>query len=353
MIHVGIDLHSNNMVIVAINSNGKVVREAKIPTSPKALDEFFSGFNEPVQAVVECTSFWYWLSDWCRNHNIPLTLAHSKMVKAISYAKVKTDKVDAKTLAELLRADLIPEAYQAKPDRRALRELTRGRLRMIQRRGKLQSTLWSAAAKYNIQISRDQWRYPDQLQQWLQPQLPAEAHLQAGLLLEQIIQIQGHIHHLEEAIEAQEAFTWELELLRPVPGIGLVNGWSILAEIGDISRFPSDKQFVSSCRLVPGSSDSGGKHRHKTGSKDGNKYLRLAFGQAAIGGYTHYKPVKKFYRKVKRRSGRQVARTVVAKELARIVWHVLSKQEPYKGFKGQLTKAAFHPYWPRPINPRV
>lgn len=86
------------------------------------------------------------------------------MVKAISYAKVKTDKVDAKTLPELLRADLIPEVYQAKPARRQLREVTRGRLRMVRWRGKLQSTLWSLAAKYNIQISRDQWRYPDKLQ---------------------------------------------------------------------------------------------------------------------------------------------------------------------------------------------
>jgi transposase len=80
------------------------------------------------------------------------------MVKAISYAKVKTDKVDAKTLAELLRADLIPEAYQINHDRRELRELTRGRLQLIQWRGKLQSTLWNQAIKYNVQISGSQWR---------------------------------------------------------------------------------------------------------------------------------------------------------------------------------------------------
>ncbi len=79
------------------------------------------------------------------------------MVKAISYAKVKTDKVDAKTLAELLRADLIPEAYQVTHDRRELRELTRGRLRLIQWRGKLQSTLWNQASKYNVQIAGSQW----------------------------------------------------------------------------------------------------------------------------------------------------------------------------------------------------
>ncbi|HLR24942.1 MAG TPA: hypothetical protein VK112_03670 [Fodinibius sp.] len=67
------------MVIVAINDKNKVVREAKLPSSKRALDDFFSTFDEPVQAVVECTSFWYWLSDWCQDNDIQLTLAHSKM----------------------------------------------------------------------------------------------------------------------------------------------------------------------------------------------------------------------------------------------------------------------------------
>jgi hypothetical protein len=112
----------------------------------------------------------------------------------------------------------------------------------------------------------------------------------------------------------------------------MTGGWSILAEIGDITRFPGDKQFVSYCRLAGGAKDSGASRRHTSGNKDGNKYLRVAFGQAAICGYTHYKPVKQFFRKIKRRSDRHVARAVVAKELARIVWHVLTKQETYKGF---------------------
>jgi len=114
MIRAGIDLHATNMVIVAINDNGEVVREAKLPTSPTRLAKFFSTLDRPVKAVVECTSNWYWLIDWCRANGVDLTLAHAKMVKAISYVKVKTDKVDAKTLAELLRADLIPEALPGK-----------------------------------------------------------------------------------------------------------------------------------------------------------------------------------------------------------------------------------------------
>jgi transposase len=351
MIYCGIDLHSDNMVIVALNNNKKIVRQGKIRSSTAALEQFFTGFDEPVKAVVECTSFWYWLSDWCRDNGIELILAHAKMVKAISYAKVKTDKVDAKTLAELLQADLIPEAYQIKPDRRALRELTRGRLRMTGWRSKLQSTLWNLAGKHNVHINEYGWRELDKLRDWLSGRLPPAAELQAKLMLAQISQLQKHIHRLEQEIEKQGVFTEAVKRLMEIPGIGKVNAWTILAEIGDITRFPTAKQFVSYCRLVPGSSDSGGKHRHKSGNKDGNKYLRMAFGQAGISAYTHYGVVKKFYNKVKRRSGKPVARVVVGKELAKIVWHMLTKNQEYQGFKGQATKVAAPTYWPQPISP--
>ena len=351
MIHAGIDLHSTNMVNVAINDNDELVRQSKLPTSRRSLEEFFLSFTEPVQAVVECTSNWYWLSDWFREHDIPLKLAHAKMVKAIGYAKVKTDKVDARTLAELLRVGLIPEAYQVGGDQRELRELTRGRLRMIQRRGKLQSSLWNLAGRYNVRIGEVGWRYPGQLLSWLGPQLPGSARIQAELGIQELIQLQKHIHTLEEAIEQTGDFTRELELLAPIPGMGMVGGWTVLAEVGDIGRFTSDKKFLSYSRLVPGSRDSGGSRRHKSGCKDGNKYLRIVFGDAAVAGYTHYPAVKKFYQKIKRRSGKNIARAVVAKELARITWHVLSKGEAYKGFKGQPTRVASSACWPQPINP--
>lgn len=102
MIHVGIDLHSRNMTLVAINDNGKLLAEEKVNNTPANLSQFFRQFNEPVQSVVECTSYWYWVSDWCNAHQVPLTLAHAKMLKAISYAKVKTDSVDARTLSRML-----------------------------------------------------------------------------------------------------------------------------------------------------------------------------------------------------------------------------------------------------------
>lgn len=353
MIHIGIDLHIiTNMVISAINDNGEQVWFGKIPSTEAGLADFFNRFDQPVQAVVECTGNWYWVADWCAGHQVSLTLAHAKMLKAISYAKVKTDKVDARTLADLLRAGLIPEAHKQMGAQRELRELTRGRLRMVGRRDKLKNMVWNLAAKYNVRIGdyENGWRYPDELQRWLEGKLPRTAHFEAGLLLDQMRQLQGHIHQMEQQIEQQVAFTKALERMLPIPGIGLVTGWTILAEVGDIQRFPSAKKFVSYCRLAPGSKNSGGRNRHRSGNKDGNKYLRMAFGQAAVSAYGQYGPVKKFYNKVKRRSGKKVARTVVAKELAKIVWHVLSKEEAYKGFKGHPTRVAVNPSWPQPIS---
>ncbi|MTI86424.1 MAG: IS110 family transposase [Balneolaceae bacterium] len=69
MIHTGIDLHSRNMTLVAINDNGKLLDEQKLSTTPVNLGRFFSQFGQSVQAVVECTSYWYWVADWWNSHN--------------------------------------------------------------------------------------------------------------------------------------------------------------------------------------------------------------------------------------------------------------------------------------------
>lgn len=92
MIHIGINLHTLNRVNAALNDNGELLQRANLPANKRALLELLGSFGEPVQVVVESTSSWYWLADWCQANDIPLTLAHAKMTKAISYAKVKTDK---------------------------------------------------------------------------------------------------------------------------------------------------------------------------------------------------------------------------------------------------------------------
>lgn len=177
------------------------------------------------------------------------------------------------------------------------------------------------------------------------------ASLEACLQIEQFRLLEGQVHQIEKQIDGYRPDFPDYERISPVPGIGKVSSWSILAEIGDISRFKSDKNFVSYCRLVPGAADSGGKRRHKSHNKDGNKYLKVAFSQAAIGAVSFYPPVRSFYNKVRCRSGKHVARTVVAKELARIVYFMLSRKQQYRGFKGKPSPKDTYLNWPHWVSP--
>src|SRR5512144_970803 len=112
MYYSGIDLHKDNCFITTVNNEGRLVRQERLPNVPESLLAYFASFGGPHKAVVECTAGWYWLNDLLEAHGIELVLAHAKYLKAIAYAKVKTDKVDSATLARLLWLDTIPRAHK-------------------------------------------------------------------------------------------------------------------------------------------------------------------------------------------------------------------------------------------------
>ena len=124
-----------------------------------------------------------------------------------------------------------------------------------------------------------------------------------------------------------------------------------LLEIDGVQRFGAVRPFVSYCRLVPGAKNSGGRDRHKR-TKDGSRYLTLASSHAAVRAIQYYPEVRAFYRAKLRAKGPMVARALVAKELARIVYYVLARGEPFNGtFKGKQLSRTKRPQWPRLANP--
>lgn len=134
MLYTGIDMHKRTTVLATVDEAGRVVREASVPSSRSAVARYFAELPAASLATVEATSCWYWLRDLLEREGVPLTLAHAKFVKAIAYAKVKTDAVDALTLAQLHRADLIPRAHMVSPELRPLRDLLRTRLQLVEKR---------------------------------------------------------------------------------------------------------------------------------------------------------------------------------------------------------------------------
>jgi transposase len=161
----------------------------------------------------------------------------------------------------------------------------------------------------------------------------------AELVREQIKQLEKALHpHLVPDADVQR-------LLR-IPGIQKICAFTIRLEVDDIARFPGEKHFFSYSRVVPGADNSGGRSRHKR-SREGNRYLKLAFSHAAVRAIQYYPEIRDWYRQKKRRKGQAIARTLVAKEIARIVYAVLSKQEDFNGrFKGQALSRTKQEQWP-------
>ena len=329
MFYSGIDLHKDNCFITTVDDSGEIVKQERLRNIPEIILTYFASLPSPHKAVVECTAGWYWLDDLLEAHGIELVLAHAKYLKAISYAKVKTDKVDSETLAKLLRLDCIPRAHKIRRELRDLRDVMRARLRLVQKRTSCCVSIHNLGRKHNCddQLVIEERAMPENL---------SEAYrLHLRNLYEQIDLLDTQILGLEHFLQPVLIPNDDIQRLVWIPGIGKVTAFTVYLEADGIERFLSDKHFVSYCRLVPGAKNSNKTIRHKSGCKDGNKYLRVAFTDMAVHAIQYFPEYRRLYQKILRRSNEAIARTVVAKELARIVYYMLKNKTEYRGLKGQ------------------
>jgi len=337
MYYSGIDLHYDNCYITTLDDNGTLVKQQRVENVRELITAYFQSLPGSHIAVVESTTGWYWLNDLLEELGIELVLAHAKYLKAIAYAKVKTDKVDSHTLATLLRQNLIPRAHKISRERRDLRDAMRARLRMVHKRTACALSVQTIGVKFNIPQEHPAL-------------LPEPYQLQVSLLQEQERMLSDHILALEKSLHPTLIPDDDIQRMLYVPGIGKISAFTIYLEIDTIDRFSSDKHFVSYCRLVP-AADNSNRRAHQRSSKDGNKYLKIAFSDAAVRAIQFYPEIKSFYNKMLRRTNPPIARTIVAKELARIVYYILKNKTPYKGFKGLPISHQKSAQWPRLSSP--
>ncbi len=349
MLYSGVDLHRRLIVICTVDENGAVLARTRMRNDREQIIQYFHQWPDQQRAVVECTTGWYWLCDLLRSLGITIVLAHAKYLKAISYAKVKTDAVDAQTLAQLLRMGYIPEAHQLPPEYRAMRDLLRQRMVMEHKRTNIIQRVHSILAQFNITslaVSPYQTGFADFLDQC---PIPEEYRMTLMMHHQQCVQATEHRKQLEKYFKTRLRPTLPVQLLMSIPGIGDITGSIIAMETGDIHRFADAKHYCSYCRLVPGAKDSGGKRGHRSGSKDGNQYLKYAFTEAAIKAMMFYPEIKQCAARLEQRANKTIARTVIAKELAKISYYVLSRQQEFRTFKGiKIDKLRD---WPRARKP--
>ncbi len=130
-----------------------------------------------------------------------------------------------------------------------------------------------------------------------------------------------------------------------------MNAFNIVLEVDDINRFKDVKNFFSYCRLTPAARNSAGKSKQRS-SKDGNKYLKMVFSDAAVHAIQYYPVIRKYNNSLMRKKNKQIAKTIIAKEIANIVFHVLKKKESFNNkFKGKDLEHTKSLQWPRVVSP--
>jgi transposase len=336
MYYTGIDLHKFTSYLTTVDSSGNIVKQDNIKNVEHNFVQYFNSIPGEHITTVESTMTWYWLNDLLTSMNIPLVLAHAKYVKAIAYAKVKTDKVDSHTLAQLLRLDYIPVAYKISNEKRLLRDALRARLKIVQRHTSVTNSMQLLLAKYNLDI-------PSQLSGIPKFQYEQLSEVEA-LLNDQMLDLEKQLYPSLIPNDDIQRLLW-------IPGIGKMNAFTILLEVDDINRFPDVKNFFSYCRLTPSARNSARKSKQRS-SKDGNKYLKIAFCDAALHAVQYYPVIRIYHNSLLRKKNKQIAKTIIAKEIAVIVFNVLKNKTVFNNkFRGQELQHLKSLQWPRVVSP--
>lgn len=340
-LYVGMDLHKNSSSFCVKDYEGNIIKEDKVLTDKNQIRDFMKSLGQPVSIVLEPVSQWYTYADMLEELGNEVHLAHPMKVKAIASARIKTDKIDANVLADLLRANLLPEAYFASKEVRSWKETVRFRASLLnirtQVKNKVNAILHKHALRHNFSNLFGKggriWLSSLALEE------PFKRNLTQYLSLIDFLTKQ--IDEAEELVEKQVTEYPQARLLTTIPGISYVSALTIMSEIGDINRFPSAKQLMGYAGLVPSTYSSGDTTRHGRITKTGSKWLRYIMTESA-----HHQVLCKhkpgfgsYYLAIKQRKGSGTAAVATARKLLAVVWRLLKDNRPFEASPPQRGKS--------------
>ena len=330
MKYSGIDLHSNNSVVVVIDETDRVVFERRLPNELAGIVMALAPYREELAGiVVESTYNWYWLVDGLQAAGYRVHLANTTAIKRYEGLKRSGDETDAAYLAQLLRLGILPTGYICPPAERALRDLARKRAQLSRSRTAhilaaenivVRQTGSRIASNATKQLSAEQLQ-GFRLHEDVTPALAANVAV--------IKTLSAQIAKLEARLRRKVQPRAEFKLLMSTPGIGDILASTIMLETGTIERFAAVGNFSSYARCVDSKRVSNGKKKGEGNVKNGNRYLAWAFIEAAHFARRYCAEAKRFYERKKARTNTTVATKALAHKLARACYHMLKERQPF------------------------
>jgi transposase len=341
-VYVGIDVHKKYCQAALMNDHGHLLQELRFDNTSQgasSLVDLAKSVDSHVKAVVEpSANFWIRVYDKLEEEGVEVKLSNPLRTKAIAEARIKTDKIDAKTLAYLLRGDLVAESYVPSRKNRERRALIRHRASLMQMRVEVKNRIHALLDKHELT-----YEYTDlfgkQGLEWLRNlQLPTPDHEILQSSLQVVETLNEQIRSMDIQIAKDATTEDKAKLLMTMPGVDYYAAMVLLSEIGDVKRFSSDEKLVSWVGLAPQVHQSGDSHWTGHISKKGSKRARWILGQCAQSARQHDPRMREFYERIERKHGSSKAIVAVARKMLAIMYVMLIRNEPYRGENRELTK---------------
>ena len=330
MKYCGIDLHSNNSVVVIADEKDHVLYSKRHANDLTEILAALSVHRADLSGVVvESTFNWYWLVDGLQEAGYRVHLANTTAIKQYDGLKHRGDESDARQLAHLLRLGLLPQGHIMPKAARAVRDLARKRMQLVQQRTAQILSIENSVSRYTGGRIKSDCVKRLQETDLKQMQLGAmqTLGLSANVAVMQALQLQ--IDSLEQVLARHCRTEPNYRLLKSVDGIGEVLATVILLETGSIERFADVGNYASYCRCVGSTHLSNGKKKGEGNTKNGNRYLAWAFVEAANFAVRYCEAARRFYQKKKAKRNSTVAIKAVAHKLARACYHMLKNKEVF------------------------
>jgi transposase len=328
----GLDMHTNSTTGTIKDEQGNPVRVLEVETSKEGIKKLFARLQKrQMIAVFEASRNWPRYAGLIQPYCNKVIMAHPLRVRAIASAKIKTDTIDSNILSDLLRANLIPESYMPSLDIVELRETLRYRAGLSKMRGQLKTKAKNILSREGKKCEIDAVT-GKRARLWLNNlELTDLNRNELDYTVSLIDNLTEEINKFDKKIKQFEYKYPEVDILKSVIGINTFSGLMILAEIGDISRFPSPDKLACYAGLVPSTYQSSQTQYNGRITKQGNAHLRWILGQCTHASIKSRKShrLKTFFLRINRKKGKQKAIVATSRKMLTTIWHLLNKNEYY------------------------
>lgn len=343
--HVGMDLGRNLMAVAVVTDEGELVDEFSVRPDGPGLGRLCDrvGPGEPVYGVIESMSGARFVYDFLGDAGWVMSMADAFAVKGIGRIAAKTDRIDARILAELSYRDLVPSIWIPSQEVRQDRERARYRIHLVKHRTALKNRVHAALISWGRPCPVSDLFGTAGRRHLHELDLAEPWKTNVSSCLEVIDFLDAQIKQCERELRRAAAAHPYVALLKTIPGVGDVLGYTIAAEIGDIDRFNSPKTLVGYTGLTPRVHQSGDSDWRGPLTRNGPRYLRWALIEAAVHGCRHPAFAAK-YQRTRQRLGKQrgakIARVEVARRITHAIYWMLTREEEFNPRGPTATLAA-------------